>query len=483
MTIAATVDGRVRPEFGLWEDGETVARARTVEISVIWNGCPLQVVHLDGMDAVGEYTIGEDIACDFQIPAEVLHGESRISLVRNEGDNPVFRVVRGTKVRIVGVDQTSGKWEEPETSEGWIPIPAGGHIEAEIGAVTFCVKIVAPVDAFRAPLALDWSPNYFVGLSLALHFVVLLVAYLIPPSATGLSFDEHAQRNRFFKYMLMPPQSEPVALAPLEKVEPGVAEGPGAKAHAGISGQAGDRRADSTKGRMGIRGDAHNTKMALLKENLKETAQTAGILGYLASANVPSSPFGSAVAVGRDPEDAIGALVGDVVGTHFGYGGLGVKGTGFGGGGDSRETVGVGVLDTIGVGGRGPGGRPYGRLAKKLGSRRARGPVLKSGTALVKGTISKEVIRRIVRRHSNEIKFCYEQGLQKRPDLAGRVSVKFMIDQNGVVRSAAVQSSSLDEPEVAQCIARAIRRITFPQPSDGGLVIVSYPFSLSSSES
>jgi hypothetical protein len=38
----------------------------------------------------------------------------------------------------------------------------------------------------------------------------------------------------------------------------------------------------------------------------------------------------------------------------------------------------------------------------------------------------------------------------------------------------------MNNPNVEQCIAQAVRRWEFPKPQGGGIVIVSYPFVLKS---
>jgi hypothetical protein len=48
-------------------------------------------------------------------------------------------------------------------------------------------------------------------------------------------------------------------------------------------------------------------------------------------------------------------------------------------------------------------------------------------------------------------------------------------------RLSRVQQSTLGDDTVEQCIAQAIERWTFPKPSGGGIVIVSYPFVLKTS--
>lgn len=110
----------------------------------------------------------------------------------------------------------------------------------------------------------------------------------------------------------------------------------------------------------------------------------------------------------------------------------------------------------------------------------SRAPLIRPGEADVRGSLSKEVIRRVIRRHYNEVRYCYEQELVRDPELAGRVAVRFIISPTGAVQMSAVQTSTLSNPRVEQCIQSAVRRWTFPQPEGGGIVMVTYPFVLSS---
>ena len=114
---------------------------------------------------------------------------------------------------------------------------------------------------------------------------------------------------------------------------------------------------------------------------------------------------------------------------------------------------------------------------------------LKKGTSLppvgmkkptVHGCLSKSIIRRIVRRHLNEVRYCYTRELQTKRDLYGRLVVKFSIASTGQVVSSSVQRSTLNNGNVEGCIATAVRRWLFPKPEACGLVVVSYPFVLRS---
>lgn len=220
----------------------------------------------------------------------------------------------------------------------------------------------------------------------------------------------------------------------------------------------------------------------MAKRLAEDAAKNAGVLGLLKSSSGShlASIFGRDSALGTDAEDALGGLIGDQVGESYGLGGLGLAGTGRGGGGTGEGTIGLGTLGTIGKGGGGGSGAGYGRGAGRLGGRRARAPRVIAGRATVRGALDKEIIRRIIRRHINEVKFCYQRELQGNAKLGGRVIVQFMITSTGQVGTSKVQGSTVGNQKVEMCIAQAVRRWLFPKPKGGGIVIVSYPFVLRS---
>jgi TonB family protein len=139
---------------------------------------------------------------------------------------------------------------------------------------------------------------------------------------------------------------------------------------------------------------------------------------------------------------------------------------------------GPGHLGTVGD--RRGSGSPYGRgdQVAALGHRKARAPEIVLAPPTTRGTLDKEIIRRVVRSHLNEIRFCYEQSLLRRPSLSGRVVVQFTIAPTGRVLVSALQSSTIAEPALSSCVVEATRRWEYPRPDRGGLVSVSYPFQL-----
>lgn len=105
-------------------------------------------------------------------------------------------------------------------------------------------------------------------------------------------------------------------------------------------------------------------------------------------------------------------------------------------------------------------------------------PRVRQAKATVDGPMDKDIIRRIVRAHINEVRYCYNQGLEQDPALAGRVAVQFKIGAQGKVEEATVASSDLDSEEVSSCIAGAVKRWKFPKARDGQSVVITYPFVL-----
>jgi hypothetical protein len=124
--------------------------------------------------------------------------------------------------------------------------------------------------------------------------------------------------------------------------------------------------------------------------------------------------------------------------------------------------------DLWGAAGAGPPGAP---VAGK--------GVLRAGSLSVNGRLPPEVVARVVRQNQSHVTACYQNGLRSNPNLQGRVVVKFVIDPSGAVKTASDGGSDLPDPQVVQCIVRAVKdNLTFPQP-EGGVVTVVYPLTLS----
>lgn len=168
--------------------------------------------------------------------------------------------------------------------------------------------------------------------------------------------------------------------------------------------------------------------------------------------------------------------------------GPGLGGTG-GSGGVQTTLYGKGLVAApLGAGSNMQGGGGYGTKGKG-GGKAGYGKLSLIGSAgtstiplgreaLIEGGLDRDLIADVINRNMGQIRFCYEQGLQGDPSLAGRVAVRFTIGGNGTVRSAGVANTTLGSNLVEDCIVRRLRSWKFPLPEGGVDVGVTYPFVL-----
>jgi len=110
-------------------------------------------------------------------------------------------------------------------------------------------------------------------------------------------------------------------------------------------------------------------------------------------------------------------------------------------------------------------------------------PQVRQAKPEVQGALDKDIVRRIMRAHVNEVRHCYHQGLARNPVLRGRVRVAYTIGSEGSVLHTAVLDSTVADADVGTCITKAIMRWRFPKPQGGGSVNVVMPFLLDQSGS
>lgn len=92
------------------------------------------------------------------------------------------------------------------------------------------------------------------------------------------------------------------------------------------------------------------------------------------------------------------------------------------------------------------------------------------------GSIDREAVRRVIRSILEPIKGCYSRRLQASPKIAGKVVIRFVIEEQGKVRQASTKSTSLNDVTVETCVAARIREQRFPEPPPGTIAEVDYPF-------
>lgn len=188
--------------------------------------------------------------------------------------------------------------------------------------------------------------------------------------------------------------------------------------------------------------------------------------------------FGSALGRGGVADalvDALAAVHGTEsaeLGASGGGGGIvgGLLPTGSASGAVGVGTIGIGRVGTRGRGAGldGTGGADAGFTTKT----EREVPGVELAVAEPRG-FDKELIRRVVKEHQSQVRYCYERALQRRPGLAGKVTVRWVIDVEG--RALQAQARGFDD-DVDDCLERRVGGWRFPKLGAGAAVVVSYPF-------
>lgn len=502
--VAASEPVETDPEltqYGIVASGPPVSAdevettQQSVEVVIMWGDN--QVLHVEHLSPPRNFVVGDAVDAkgkpltDFLIGSELL-GTDSLPIVLADGGVRVV-IPEGATGELI-VNGASRPLSEAPSSPyrgggtglahaSEVALSAGTTARFGYRGMTFVVRPVAAGKVIGGTTSFDWKSQAWTLASFAIFGCFLLFMAFMPPASSSLSLDLLDADSRLARYLIQPPETlQEETPEWLQNEKKNDDEGGKGKAHKGDEGQMGKQDSKKTKNKFAIEGPADNSDPHMAREQAREQAKNAGILGVLRSSmgswNSPTSEFGRDTALGNDPMSALGALMGDQIGENFGFGGLGLRGTGRGGGGTGEGTIGLGNIGTIGHGGGGGDGSGYGRGAGGLGGRGTKAPRVRMANADVRGSLSKEVIRRVIQRHLNEVRFCYEQQLNARPDLHGRVVVNFIISPTGAVQGSAVQESDMGSPPVENCIATAVRRWSFPAPEGGGIVIVNYPFVL-----
>ena len=102
--------------------------------------------------------------------------------------------------------------------------------------------------------------------------------------------------------------------------------------------------------------------------------------------------------------------------------------------------------------------------------------VVSAGSSVGKAEMDPEIVRRYIQTKMDQVRWCYQQEVQKNPDLAGQVKIEWIILATGKVTAVRVAESSLGNTAVEHCLASRVASWQFPSPKGGGSVKVAYPF-------
>ncbi len=288
--------------------------------------------------------------------------------------------------------------------------------------------------------------------------------------------------------------------APTHAEGTGASEGGTGLRAVGDEGAAGSRRAPrvsrawSTPPQRGPTRDGSRSGEAVL--SARDRVLRRGVFSALGE--VGSVPWGVVLPGDGATRQATGAMYGETTGDARGYEGLGLLGTGWGGG-STGGLIGLGRMPTRGHGtddgtGQGIGGGSYCGCGEGMLPSRATGRAgigvralanVGTTTGCVLGrdaasaTYDAGEVRRVVVRNLGQVRHCYEQALTEVPNAEGRVAMRWVIGGDGAVIASTVTDNGTGSAGLGECVASAVRRWQFPAPEGGGVVTVNYPFDLS----
>lgn len=332
------------------------------------------------------------------------------------------------------------------------------------GAFTFTATWQAPPAVVAPPAKRALRSLWPEALSLAVVLFALLILWLVPPDRMALSV-WNPQRTIF-----MPDTTRIPPVPPAEKpivTEAGATSG---KTAAAAHVKSPTITVSKPPGSRGPQPDGKAPRETGMLEVLSDLGRSSGVVRTLFA---PGDGMGEVLQGLSTADVSLGDNTG---GLHVSLDE-----------GPAGQTVGDGRFHTVGDCPPGTvcAGRRNFRQAGTLKQHIAREPVVampcEAGSPLcgARGALDKELVRREIRKHISEIKYCYEQQLVRAPSLSGRVAVRFVIVATGAVAASSIAESSLGDASVEACVANAVKRWQFPVAQQAGATIVTYPFSFS----
>lgn len=93
------------------------------------------------------------------------------------------------------------------------------------------------------------------------------------------------------------------------------------------------------------------------------------------------------------------------------------------------------------------------------------------------GAIEKGALQKVIQSHQGEIVKCYEERLSHDPRLAGKVTMRWVVQANGGVGEVKVaDATTLEDHALHECMKARIATWRFPRPAGGGTAVVTFPW-------
>ena len=454
---------------------QTGTEQYVLSLAVLW-GTTVRCVEYH--DTSADVTIGELATATYPVPSEHL-GEEKEAVLVSSLDSRLWQTHLDPrwKGRIQIADEQFSMAEAIERFPGGrIPLDETTRAEYVFGNQTFLVgwEEVEARPKTTVFAHFDLAETAFLALSLFAHLGFLLMLALIPEEQLLSRHDPYNSKSGIFKA---------IQVAELEKHEEEKEDDVAEKATK--TDKVEKERPSPSKKLARIAPKTLKDKRALTDEEKKARdlakVKDSGLVKLLNDSSLQDilndSPMDDLLAAGAlgggllsstDPNAPMIAGFKPFAGLSGGPDGGGGSDTFVPttlGGGSNRDHVrGLSKSDMA---------KDANLQANKLKDRRVR---VRFDAPQVSAGYDREAVRRVIRQNKGAIKWCYQQELQRNPNLAGKIVLAFVITANGSVAKENVKANTMPTNAVGECIARKSRRWRFPEPPDGGIVRVSYPF-------
>lgn len=87
-----------------------------------------------------------------------------------------------------------------------------------------------------------------------------------------------------------------------------------------------------------------------------------------------------------------------------------------------------------------------------------------------------------IRQYRGALVACYEAALKRNASLAGKITLRFSVNQLGKVSHVEIEVDTVNDEDFAKCIIERAQSWRFPAPKGGGEVQFAYPFIFQSSK-
>lgn len=464
---------RVSDRFYIYskEDDETGPGTRpAIEVTILWKD---ELVDIRYIKRGEQFTIGNSDKVDYLLPEEFIK-DAELALVSTR-NNAMYVDVSPKEAmgdamvdgEILPLDRLKRKAILDDNN--YLQIKETTRARIKFGDFTFLVRYVEipPLIKPSPWRTIDWSLYTFLILSLVLHMMFLLMVNMIPEEELQAMSDPYKISARAFKMIQFAEKDK-------EEIQKKEAE---KKKKAFIANKIKtDQNGNKTKK---PKTDKLISKLTpeQKKQRDKKVAMSSGLTRVLSQNDMLTDIMGEGPGTSGMGIKVIGSaggpgtssmgLFGGIMGPG-GSGGFAGPGMGLGAGGQfAAAGTGIKGLEKTSSGG-------VGVNMKK----RARNTRLYLGNPDISGHLDKEIVRRYIHRHMDQIRWCYQQEVQKNPKLEGDVKMSFVITPSGRVIRVKVAETTLRNTNVEQCMVERIGTWQFPAPKGGGLVKVVYPFIL-----